>query len=45
MSVLATISALDWGWIEFVGLWLLTPAVVVSAFLLLIQHRRDRRSK
>lgn len=45
MSELAAASRLDRGWIEFVGLWLLTPLVCILMSLPLLQHWRGRRHK
>lgn len=45
MWEVAAAARLDWGWIEFVGLWLLAPLVFVAASLSLIQHLRGRRHK
>lgn len=33
-------SNLEWGWIEFVGLWLLSPLVLVLGSLTLFQYWR-----
>lgn len=45
MWELAAAARLDWGWIEFVAFWLLTPLVFVLASLPLIRHWRGRRHK
>ena len=45
MLSLSVGSTLEWGWVEFVGLWLLAPLVIVLVSLSLIQHWRGRRHK
>jgi hypothetical protein len=42
MSDIAAGANLDWSWIEFVGLWLLSPLVVIVGSLTLLHHRRGR---
>lgn len=36
---------LDWVWIEFVGLWLLGPLIVVTGLTALVHHWRGQRRK
>jgi hypothetical protein len=36
---------LDWAWIEFVGLWLLGPLVLIIGLVSLLHHRRGRRHR
>jgi hypothetical protein len=38
-------ARMEWGWIEFVALWLLTPLVFVVASSSFIRYWRGRRHK
>lgn len=42
---LAAAARLDWGWIEFVGLWLLGPLVFVLVTLPVLRHWRRHRHR
>ncbi|MBI2716324.1 MAG: hypothetical protein HYX37_18025 [Rhizobiales bacterium] len=45
MSTLVASSDLDWGWIGFVGLWLLIPLLFFIASLLFFQRWLGCRHK
>ncbi len=45
MSEIIASANLDWSWIEFVGLWLLSPLVVIVGSVNLLHHRRGRRHR
>ncbi len=43
MSDIAASASLDWRWIEFVGLWLLFPLVLILASTTIGRWRGRRR--
>lgn len=43
MSYITASANLDWAWIEFVGLGLLSPLVVLLGLTTLLHHWRGRR--
>ena len=45
MLILSVGSSLEWGWIEFVGLWLLSPLVLVFGSISLLHYWLGRRHK
>lgn len=45
MSDFTASASLDWGWIEFVGLWLLFPVAFILASVVAIGRWRGRRYK
>lgn len=45
MSEITATANLDWAWIEFVGLWLLTLLVIIAGAVTLLHHWRGRRHR
>lgn len=43
MSEIHASVNLDWAWIEFVGLWLVSPTAVIIGATMLLDHWRGRR--